>query len=322
MTDNNPGRASLIDPDRWRAQADGPRWLYAAPGRLRAPWRLAVLALAITVCQPIAESIIAPLFGAMSRAVGEPVTAYPWITLASVFAALCVALRTVDQAPWIHAGLHGEAWRWRTLSKGMGMGTAAILLTSLLLWVTGTLHIEAVTMPAETAPSTAAWWLTTLRITLLLAPAALWEELLFRGYLWTVAADAGGVRVARWATAIAFGLVHVLNPGASVFSTLLVTLAGFCLGAVRERTGSLPAAWAAHFAWNWVMAALLHAPVSGAAFETPGYRTIVSGATWWTGGSWGPEGGGAALLVMGVALLLSMHTPREVHFARGAVRDE
>ena len=137
-----------------------------------------------------------------------------------------------------------------------------------------------------------------------------------------MAVSGAGLRFACWATAIAFGLVHVLNPGASVFSTLLVTVAGFCLGAVRERTGSLPAAWAAHFAWNWVMAVILHAPVSGAAFETPGYRTLVTGATWWTGGSWGPEGGGAALLVMSGALLLSMHAQRGVHFARGAVRDE
>jgi membrane protease YdiL (CAAX protease family) len=307
VTDTKPGRAFVIDPDRWRAPADGPRWLYAAPGQLRAPWRLAAFALAFAVVQPIIESLVAPLFGAISRAVGEPVAAYPWIMLASVTAACVLALRVIDQAPWRTAGLDRESWRWRRLSMGFALGTAAILLTSLLLWMTGALRIEPVPVLVDAVPSSNAWGLTALRVTMLLAPSALWEELLFRGYLWTVAVDAGGIRTARWATAIAFGLLHVLNPGASLFSILLVTIAGFCLGAVRERTGSLSAAWAAHLAWNWVMAVVLHAPVSGAAFDTPGYRTQVSGATWWTGGTWGPEGGGAALLVMSGALLLSMH---------------
>ncbi|MEQ1693473.1 MAG: type II CAAX endopeptidase family protein, partial [Gemmatimonas sp.] len=281
--------------------------LYAKPGRLRAVWRLAAFALALMVFQPIAESIMAPAFGVLSRAVGEPIAAYPWITLVSVFASLALTVRVIDEAPWQAVGMDRDAWRIRTLGRGLVLGSAAILATSALLWLTRGLRFETVVSAFDdvsTAPN--AWIATALRITLLLAPAALWEEMLFRGYLWTVAEDAGGVRVARWATAIAFGLVHVLNPGASVLSTTIVTLAGFCLGAVRERTGSLAAAWLAHLAWNWIMAAALHVPVSGAVFDTPGYRATLVGADWWTGGTWGPEGGVAALLVIGGALLLSI----------------
>lgn len=299
-------RSFVIEPDKWRTRADGPRWLYAQPGRLRAVWRLAAFGLALLVLQPITESIVAPLFGVLSRTIGEPVPAYPWITLVSVLASLTLTLRVIDEAPWRAVGLGRSGWRPRVLAVGFLMGTTTIVGTMLLLWATGSAHIEPFALPFEGAGSTTnAWMATALRITLLLAPAALWEELVFRGYLWTVAEDAGGVRVARWATAVAFGAVHFLNPGAGVLSTVLVTLAGFCLGAVRERTGSLAAAWLAHLAWNWIMAVVLHVPVSGTAFATPAYRTVVSGPAWWTGGSWGPEGGAAALLVLGSALLLS-----------------
>ncbi len=262
--------------------------------------------LALLVAQPIVESVVAPIFGQLSRAVGEPLPAYPWITLLAVFASLSLSLRVVDDAPWSTVALTGSSWRVGALASGLGLGAAAIVATMALLWVTATVRIEPwAMMPGELESGTKAWLATALRLAALLAPAALWEELVFRGYLWGVTEQAAGVHVARWTTAIAFGLVHVLNPGASVWSTLLVTVAGLCLGSVRERTGSLAAAWLAHFAWNWTMAAVLHVPVSGAGFETPGYRTVVSGPHWWTGGPWGPEGGGAALVVLGGALWLA-----------------
>jgi hypothetical protein len=72
---------------------------------------------------------------------------------------------------------------------------------------------------------------------------------------------------------------------------------------VRVVFDSLYAAWAAHVAWNWIMAVPLHAPVSGLAFEAPDYRTVSTGPAWITGGSWGPEGGLAAALGMVAALI-------------------
>jgi len=67
-------------------------------------------------------------------------------------------------------------------------------------------------------------------------------------------------------------------------------------------TGSLYAATAAHLAWNWIMAAVLHVPVSGLAFETPDYRLVDAGPDWVTGGSWGPEAGAGAMLGLSAAL--------------------
>jgi hypothetical protein len=179
-----------------------------------------------------------------------------------------------------------------------------------VLWVAQLLRFE--TVPPSTYVGDS-WTSTALRLMLVLAPAALWEELAFRGYLYAVAEEATpagqGRLLARSASSVAFGLVHLMNPGAGVRTTLIVMLAGWCLCVVRERVG-LPAAFTAHLAWNWVMAAVLHVPVSGLPFATPGYRAVVDGPAWLTGGSWGPEGGVVAALVLGGAAVWGQRVSR------------
>ena len=117
-----------------------------------------------------------------------------------------------------------------------------------------------------------------------------------------VSREALGPAAALLGTSVVFGLLHLGNPGASVQSTLLVVLAGLFLGGILLITGSLYAAWMAHFAWNWAMAALLHTAVSGIAVRPPDYQVVDTGPDWATGGAWGPEGGAGAALGMAGAL--------------------
>jgi hypothetical protein len=67
---------------------------------------------------------------------------------------------------------------------------------------------------------------------------------------------------------------------------------------VRLALDSLYAAWAAHAAWNWMMAVPFHLSVSGISLDAPDYRTVSTGPEWATGGAWGPEGGAAAAVGM------------------------
>ena len=110
--------------------------------------------------------------------------------------------------------------------------------------------------------------------------------------------------VGRAVASVSFGVVHLANPGAGVRTTGIVMLAGWCLSLLREHQG-LPAAWAAHLAWNWTMAAVLHVAVSGLPFATPGYRGVLHGPDWLSGCGWGPEGGLVAALVLGGVALWS-----------------
>jgi hypothetical protein len=52
----------------------------------------------------------------------------------------------------------------------------------------------------------------------------------------------------------------------------------------------------AHLAWNFMMAVVLHASVSGLEFQAPLYKAVTAGPSWLSGGEWGPEGGLVAAL--------------------------
>lgn len=270
----------------------------APSGHLRVPWRLSVLAAAFSVAWVLANSLLYPLLSLVTVAIVPPPPLYSWLMLVAMASACFLAIEHVDGQTWGALGMKRPAWRLRLLSGGWLLGVLAIGAVLGLLLLTGGQRL--VRLPGG---SDSLDWLRTAGWAMwLLAPAALWEELLFRGYLWRVAEDAAGSRVALWSTSVAFGVVHMMNPGATALTLAIVVVAGVCLGLVRDLTQSLPAAWLAHLAWNWVMAAVAHAPVSGLPFDAPGWRLEPVGPSWWSGGSWGPEGGVVSLFVLLAAL--------------------
>jgi membrane protease YdiL (CAAX protease family) len=199
-------------------------------------------------------------------------------------------IRAVDKRSWRELGLGSRAAAPSALVHGLLVGTVAIGVTCALLYLPGWLRV----VPSLPGSSLAAG----VRVSAFLLVAALSEELLCRGYLFCAIRDSLGTRGAVVATSVIFGLLHTFNPGATVESVLLVTMAGVFLAAVRVVFDSLYAAWAAHTAWNWVMAVPLHAVVSGFRFEAPDYRAVTSGPEWISGGIWGPEGGAVAAVGM------------------------
>ncbi|MGH7651971.1 MAG: lysostaphin resistance A-like protein [Gemmatimonadaceae bacterium] len=219
---------------------------------------------------------------------------FAWITLASVAFATWVMLRKIDRLPWSEVGLDGSAARPKAIIGGVAVGGLTIGGASLVLLSIHMLRIDA-------APP-GSWWGDAGRSAVLLLPAAFFEELFIRGYVFAILRRAAGWKLALIATSIIFGLLHVANPGANSESILAVIVAGFFLGAILLVTRSLYAAGAAHFAWNWVMAGALHIAVSGLPSRDPNYKVVDSGPDWLTGGPWGPEGGVAAVAAMFIVL--------------------
>jgi membrane protease YdiL (CAAX protease family) len=214
-----------------------------------------------------------------------------YVELIAALAATAIMVRSIDRRAWSDVGLGRAAAQWRPLVSGMLVGLVAIGFTCAVLAAAGLLRFSA-------APANASWLGAALRVTWVLAPAALAEELLFRGYLLTVAREAVGLRAAVVLMSALFGLVHLMNPDATPISVMIVMLSGVLLSTVRFRLQSLYAAFAAHLAWNWLMAVPLHAPVSGLRVESPGYIATTTGPAWISGGTWGPEGGLVAALGM------------------------
>ncbi len=136
--------------------------------------------------------------------------------------------------------------------------------------------------------------------TLLLAPAALVEELMFRGVGQVVLARAFGRVPAVLALSGVFALAHLLNPNSTALGLVNIALAGVFLGLAFYAPGGIWTAWGAHLGWNATLAAF-DAPVSGLPFPIPLIDYAPGAPQWLTGGSFGPEGG----LVATVAILLA-----------------
>ena len=229
--------------------------------------------------------------GAEKASVREIVDA--WTTFGGTLIATAVMLR-VQRWPWRAVALDRGAASPLVLAQGTALGAATIGLASLALLSVGMLQI----VPTFGGSSLE----TAGRYALILLPAAFFEELFIRGYLFAVMRRIAGWKMALIVTSVVFGLMHIANPHVDAESILAVTVAGFFLGAILLATKSLYAAGAAHFAWNWVMAGALHISVSGLPAQDPDYRTVETGPDWLTGGSWGPEGGLAAVVLMFIAI--------------------
>jgi membrane protease YdiL (CAAX protease family) len=273
---------------------NGNALLYTPDNRLRAPWRILLFIVALFIAVALAITLEAFLDSAALAAGYRPLVSEWGFALGAVVATATM-LFWIEHKSWDYVGLDVPAANPGLLARYTLLGALAIAVPSLLLMAMGQLRA----VPATPG----SWWAATGLTFANLLPAAAGEELLLRGYIFAVLREAIGWRWTLIATSVVFGLFHIPNPGADAESVLLVMLAGFFLGAVLLATKSLYAAIAAHFGWNWAMAAGLHTPVSGIPVLAPDYRVVDAGPDWLTGGGWGPEGGLAAAVSMFIVVV-------------------
>lgn len=130
--------------------------------------------------------------------------------------------------------------------------------------------------------------------------AALAEEIMLRGYVYTVLAARYGFVNAAGASAAIFAVLYGGNPDVGPVALINTFLLGLLFGALRHLTGSIAACVAAHAAWNVVVACVISVPLSG--IDSPHLLAVeVSGNVYATGGEYGPE---ASLLLTGILVPL------------------
>jgi len=181
--------------------------------------------------------------------------------------------------------------RWRTpMAWASGLGTGLAL---------GILH-GAVAMTLGVFTAGATWthdggslpqWLAQVgKTVLILAPAALAEEIMFRGAPLVIAARAIGRPRAIVVLSLAFAFAHIRNPDVTAAGLVNIAVAGIFLSLAFYSPGGMWTAIGAHLGWNVTLAALA-APVSGLPFDIPYIDYRSGGPGWLTGGAFGPEGG-------------------------------
>ncbi|HEX5459223.1 MAG TPA: CPBP family intramembrane glutamic endopeptidase [Steroidobacteraceae bacterium] len=146
--------------------------------------------------------------------------------------------------------------------------------------------------------------------------AAVGEELAFRGALFRILEESFGTGTALTLSAALFGLLHVLNNGATVVSTTAIALeAGVLLGAAYALTRNLWFPIGLHFGWNFTEGGIFGASVSGGASANGAFSVSLSGPRLLTGGKFGPEASVIAIAVcLAIAVVLIMFVVRDGHW--------
>ncbi len=202
---------------------------------------------------------------------------YQWVALLSVLCATAATIRTLEGGRW-DLGLFV---RPRVAASDVFRGGmfAALLITladALLLISSSVRHLRGSGFP---------WF----ELAMVFTPAALHEEIAFRGYVFQKIRQWNRV-VAILVTALVFALLHLGNTGVSAPAVLNLILAGVLLALAYERYRRLWFPIGIHFVWNVLSGPILGYGVSGYNAQSTLVRTVAAGPAWLTGGAFGIEG--------------------------------
>lgn len=181
----------------------------------------------------------------------------------------------------------------RELVAGIAWGVALIGTCAILVVLSTDVRHE----PGRGFP-----WLELVTVFI---PAAVHEELLFRGYPFQ--------KLLRWNRAFAllfiafvFAALHARNTAVTVLGLANVFLGGILLGLAYERYARLWFPIGLHLAWNLMTGPILGHEVSGYYAGTTLFTERGGGATWLTGGEFGIEGSAWMTVVEIAAIVLMM----------------
>jgi membrane protease YdiL (CAAX protease family) len=138
--------------------------------------------------------------------------------------------------------------------------------------------------------------------------SGIFEELLFRGILHKSVEDMFGSWAGIAASSLVFGLLHLLNPAATLGGAIYISIeAGLLLSAAYMVTRRLWICMGLHMGWNYFQSAVFSGVVSGSVTEPGLLKATIEGPEWLTGGTFGMEQSIFALVYCtsaGVILLL------------------
>ncbi len=301
-------------------------------GRLRALWRLIVQLLiflplllilglgagAIGIGWLVLVGSISPDQLTDLGQVQRLVVANPVINLLSILsAALAMTLsiwlagRFIDRRRFSGFGFHLDRNWWLDFSFGLALGAVLMLLTFLIQLAAGWVVVTGTLVVGEPGAGFLPAILVPLAIFL---AVGFYEELFSRGYQLQNLAEGlgalgprGAILVATLLSSAVFGVLHALNPNATLLSTFNLVIAGIFLAVGYLLTGELAIPIGLHITWNFFQGNVFGFPVSGTGFTSATFIAIEQqGPDLWTGGAFGPEGGLLGLFIIALGILLTV----------------
>lgn len=217
------------------------------------------------------------------------------IVMAVVVISAYVAWGTfIERREVTELSLPGAGREW---AIGALIGVALYSGCVLLLMALGMYRIEGLNPVSYMIPAAA-----------MAVKAGVFEELAFRGVLFRSVEEMAGSWIAIIVSSLVFGLLHLLNPGATIAGAVYIAIeAGLLLAAAYLVTRRLWIAIGFHMAWNYVQSAVFSGVVSGGV-SLPGlFKQRIEGPSFITGGTFGMEQSVFALVLCttaGVVMLM------------------
>jgi uncharacterized protein len=266
--------------------------IFVGPEGLRVPWRLLAYLF-------MAAAILFVL-GSFLRLWHPKAGARIWLGLVSetelMIAVITPALlmARIEGRPFEVYGLPGRDAFRKLFWIGALWGLAGLTLLMLMLRGTHVFYFGGIALHGLRILKFAAFYALFFLI------VALFEEFMMRGYTQFTLSRGIGFWPAAALLSIAFGCIHLGNPGEAWIGALAAGLIGFFFCLTLRRTGNLWFAVGFHASWDWGETYLYSVPNSGTT--APGHLLSSSfhGPAWLTGGSIGPEGSVFLFVVLAI----------------------
>jgi hypothetical protein len=189
----------------------------------------------------------------------------------------------LERRPFGEYGLPARGAFGRLFWQGALFGLAEITAVIGFIAAFGSYHFGPLAIHGADVLRWAAFWFAFFVL------VGLYEEFAFRGYVQFTLAQAVTFWPAAIVLSVAFGMVHITNPGESKLGVAGVMLAGLFWCFTLRRTGSLWFAVGMHAAFDFGETFLYSVPDSGVVFQGHLSNATLAGPRWLTGGSTGPE---------------------------------
>lgn len=193
------------------------------------------------------------------------------------------ALSRLEERPFGDYGLPAHGAFGKLFWQGALFGVAEISAVIGVIAAAGSYHFGALAIHGMELLRWAAFWGVVFIL------VGLYEEFAFRGYVQFTLAQAMKFWPAAALLSVAFGLVHIANPGESKLGIVGIVLTGLFWCFTLRRTGNLWFAVGMHASFDFGETFLYSVPDSGHVF--PGHLSdaTLAGPWWLTGASAGPE---------------------------------
>jgi membrane protease YdiL (CAAX protease family) len=205
-------------------------------------------------------------------------------------------IRIVERRPAAELSLPGAAAEVR---KGTLLGALLFTATIGLIALFGFYRVTGVNE-----------WTVILPLLGMSIISGVVEELLVRGILFRIMEESLGTWLALLISALIFGLMHIANPNATLWSALAIAIeAGIMLAAAYTLTRRLWLPIGIHFAWNFVQGGIFGVAVSGNGVRGL-LQSTLSGPALLSGGEFGAEASIFAVIVClaaGIFLIWQAH---------------